>query len=141
MSLDPQVEQFVRDNNKGVLATFRINGMPQLSIVVCGLLRDGVGISTTEDRAKLKNLKRDPRCSLLVSKDEWWGYVVMEGRAEVLSAEDGTDPEELRLALRDVYRAASGQEHPDWDEYDEAMRQERRAVVIVRPDRVYGTAI
>ena len=53
---------------------------------------------------------------------------------------DNTDHEVLKLALRDVYRAASGQEHPDWDEYDRAMVDDRRAAVIVVPNSVYGTA-
>ena len=53
---------------------------------------------------------------------------------------DSTDAEELRLALRDVYRAASGEEHPDWDEYDRAMVDVRRAAVVVMPEHVYGTA-
>lgn len=134
------VKNFLEENHKAVLSTFRSNGSAQLSVVLCGLYRDGVGISTTTERAKYTNLRRDPRCSLLVSKDDWWGYVVLEGRADLLSP-GITDPEELRLALRDVYRASSGQEHPDWDEYDRAMVEEHRAVVIVIPERVYGTAV
>ncbi|MEX0762014.1 MAG: PPOX class F420-dependent oxidoreductase [Dehalococcoidia bacterium] len=134
------IRKFLEANHKAVLSTFRANGSAQLSVVLCGLYRDGVGISTTTERAKYANLHRDPRCSLLVSKDDWWGYVVLEGRAELLSPGD-TDPEELRLALRDVYRSASGQEHPDWDEYDQAMVEEKRAVVIVTPERIYGTAV
>jgi hypothetical protein len=62
----------------------------------------------------LLNLKRNPRCSLLISQEDWWGYVVLEGHAEVLSA-DNTDAEEFRMALRDAYRAASGTEHPNWE--------------------------
>ena len=52
-----------------------------------------------------------------------------------------TDAEELRVALRDVYPAAAGVEHPDWEEYDEAMRLDRRSAVIVVPEHTYGTAI
>ena len=110
-----------------------------MSIVTVGAYRDGVAFTTTEDRAKLNNLKRNPRCSILVSKDNWWGYVVLEGNAQVLSA-DNTDADELRQALRDVYRSASGTEHPNWDEYDQAMVDDRRAAVVVVPDHVYGTA-
>ena len=93
----------------------------------------------TFDRAKLLNLKRDPRCSLLVSQEDWWGFVVLEGHAEILSAER-TDADELRLALRDTYRTASGQEHPNWEEYDQAMVDDQRAVIIVVPEHIYGTA-
>ena len=96
-------------------------------------------MTTTVDRAKYKNLRRHPRASLLVSKNDWWGYLVLEGEATVL-APDNTDADELRLALRDVYRAAADKEHPDWDDYDQAMVRDRRSIVIVVPDHNYGTA-
>ena len=114
--------------------------MPQMSVVTCGAFRDGVAFSTTADRAKLLNLKRDPRCSLMVSKQDWWGYVVLEGKATVLTS-DNTPAEDLRDALRDVYRAATNGDHPNWSEYDKAMVDDRRAAVIVVPDQIYGTAV
>ena len=137
--LPERVKRFVSENHRAVLTTFRRNGAAQMSIVTTGAYSDGAAFTTTEDRAKLSNLKRDPRCSLLVSHESWWGYVVLEGRARVM-APDNTDAEELRLALRDVYRAASGEEHPDWDEYDRAMVDDRRAAVVVVPEHIYGTA-
>ena len=132
------LKDFIAKNNKAVLSTFRKDGNAQLSIVVVGPHDDGAAFTTTADRAKLINLKRDPRCSLLVSQDSWWGYVVLEGKAQIMSS-DNTDADVLRLALRDVYKSISG-EHPNWDEYDQAMIDERRSVVIVVPDRTYGTA-
>ncbi|MEE9284610.1 MAG: PPOX class F420-dependent oxidoreductase [Dehalococcoidia bacterium] len=137
--LSDTVRAFVTENHMAVLTAHRKSGGLQMSVVTSGPYRDGVAFTTTEDRAKLINLRRDPRCALLVSKRDWWGYVVLDGKAEILAA-DNTDAEELRLALREVYRAAAGQEHPDWEEYDQAMRDERRAVVIVLPDQVYGAA-
>ena len=94
---------------------------------------------TFYERIKLANLRHNPRCSLMVSSQDWWGYVVLEGHALVLSSHN-TDAQELRLALRDVYRAAGGGEHPDWNEYDEAMVEHRRSAVIVVPEHTYGTA-
>jgi len=138
--LDPDVREFAAENHKAVLSTFRRDGATQMSIVTTGPYKDGVAFSTTMDRAKLRNLERDARCSLLVSKDNWWGYLVLEGRAEIISSKTA-GPDELRDAMRDVYRAAAGKEHPDWDEYDEAMRKEDRVTVVVIPDRVYGTAL
>ena len=136
--LPDNIRDFIASNDKAVLSTFRRNGQAQLSIISVGPYSDGAAFTTTEDRAKLLNLRRDPRCSLLVSQDSWWGFVVLEGNARIL-APDTTDPEELRQAFRDVYRSISG-EHPDWDEYDRAMVEDKRAVVIVVPDRIYGTA-
>jgi PPOX class probable F420-dependent enzyme len=136
--LPDNVREFASQTHRGVLTTFRRNGAAQMSIVSCGPYRNGVAFTTTADRAKLLNLKRNPRCSLLISQEDWWGYVVLEGHAEVLSA-DNTDAEEFRMALRDAYRAASGTEHPNWEEYDRAMIDDRRSVIIVLPDRIYGT--
>ena len=133
------IKQFASETHRGVLTTFRRNGAAQMSIISCGPLRDGIAFTVTEDRVKLKNLRRDPRCSLMVSRESWWGFVVLEGRAQIISA-DNTGPEELRLALREAYTAASGEDHPDWAEYDQAMRDDRRSVIIVVPDHIYGTA-
>ncbi len=133
------VRELATETHRGVLTTFRRNGAAQMSIISCGLVRDGIGFTVTEDRAKLKNLRRNPRCSLLVSRESWWGFVVLEGQAQILSA-DNTEPEELRQALRETYRAASGEEHPNWEEYDQAMIDDRRSVIIVIPEHIYGTA-
>ena len=135
-----RIREFVSENHQAVLTTFRRNGAAQMSIVTVGPYMDGVAFTTTAGRAKLTNLQRDPRCSLLVSRDDWWGYLVLEGRARAMSA-GNTDAEGLRIALRDVYRAAAGVEHPDWDEYDEAMRSDGRAAVVVVPDHLYGIAL
>ncbi len=134
-----RIKQFASETHRGVLTTFRRNGAAQMSIISCGPMRDGIAFTVTEDRVKLKNLRRDPRCSLMVSRESWWGFVVLEGRAQIISA-DNTGPEELRLALREAYTAASGEDHPDWAEYDQAMRDDRRSVIIVVPDHIYGTA-
>ena len=138
--LPENVTQFVSENHQAVLTTFRGNGAAQMSIVTVGAYGDGVGFTTTEDRAKLRNLIRDSRCSLLISKSDWWGYVVLEGNARLLRRGE-SDETELRDALRGIYRAASGQEHPDWDEYDQAMIDDERAAVIVAPEHIYGTGV
>jgi PPOX class probable F420-dependent enzyme len=137
--LPEDVIEFVSNNHQAVLTTFRRDGAAQMSIVTVGPYGDGAGFTTTEDRAKLHNLARNSRCSLLVSKSDWWGYIVLEGNAIVLRRGE-SDDNELRDALRGIYRSASGQEHPNWDEYDQAMINDRRAAVIVVPERIYGTA-
>lgn len=137
--LTPAAKQFASDNSKAVLTTFRGDGAAQMSIVLSTPLGEGVAFTTPEDRAKHKNLVRDPRCSLLISKDDWWGYVVLEGRAQIDTV-DTLGREGFLAACRQVFRQISG-EHPDWDEYDQAMIGEKRVVVTVVPDRVYGTAL
>ena len=134
------VEDFINANRQAVLTTFRASGAAQMSVVTVGAYGGGAGFTTTEDRAKLRNLARDPRCSLLVAAPDWRSYVVLEGRARLLRR-GRADDAELRDALRDIYRAASGSEHPDWDDYDRAMVADRRAAVVVVPEHTYGSAI
>ncbi|MFP6678837.1 MAG: PPOX class F420-dependent oxidoreductase [Dehalococcoidia bacterium] len=140
MALDQKTLKFMTENHNAVLSTYRRDGATQMSIVTTGPYKDGVAFSTTENRAKLRNLERNPRCSLLVAQDNWWGYVVLEGVAEIISLKT-TGAHELSDAMRDVYRAAAGKEHPNWDEYDEVMRQENRVGVVVIPNKTYGTVL
>ena len=138
--LPDKVVEFSAQTHRGVLTPFRRNGAAQMSIVSCGPYLDGIAFTVTESRVKLKNLRRDPRCTLLVSEETWRPFVVVEGRATILSA-NNTGPEEFKMALRDAYRVCSGEEHSNWDEYDQAMRDDRRSVIIVVPDHIYGTAV
>ena len=138
--LSENVKKFVGQTHRGVLTTFRRNGAAQMSIVSCGPMRDGVAFTVTSTRVKLWNLVRNPRCSLLVSNESWWGFVVLEGQAQIISA-DNTGADDLRDALREAYRTCSGEEHSNWEEYDRAMVDDKRSVIIVVPDHVYGTAL
>lgn len=135
--LDDNLKNFVAENRRGVLTTFRRDGSAQMSIITCGPLQDGVAFSTTEDRAKLRNLRRNSRCSLLVARENWSAYIVLQGHARLVSA-DNTDVSELKMVLRDVYRTAAATEHPDWEEYDQAMMDQKRSAIIVVPDHIYG---
>ncbi len=135
--LDDNLKSFVAENRRGVLTTFRRDGSAQMSIITCGPLQDGVAFSTTEDRAKLRNLRRNPRCSLMVARENWSAYIVLQGNARLLLA-DNTDADELRMALRDVFRTAAAAEHPNWHEYDQAMVDQKRSAIIVVPEHVYG---
>ena len=133
-----ELAAFLENNHNAVLTTFRTNGAAQMSIVTVGLLKNSAAFSTTEERAKLKNLKRYPRCSLLISAQNWSEYVVVEGTAKLYTMEN-TKAEELSFTLREIYRSETGNEHPDWDDYDIAMRTDRRVAVVISPDKVYGT--
>jgi PPOX class probable F420-dependent enzyme len=108
-----------------------------MSIVTCGLLDDGVAFTTTADRAKLRNLRRNPSCTILVGTGDWRNFLVLEGQARLISV-DNASAEEYRETLRQVFRTAAAQEHPNWPEYDQAMLDDRRSAVIVMPTNVYG---
>jgi PPOX class probable F420-dependent enzyme len=139
--LAPQIEQFIHDNPQGVMTSFRQNGMPQLSIVTVYPRDGGVGVSITENRAKFKNLLRDPRCSLLVSHTDWWsGFLVFEGTVE-LTHSGNTDPEKLRMARRYIFSATTRRRSADWDEYDRIANEDKRVAMLLRPEHVYGSAL
>ena len=86
MLTDAQRE-FLANHHNGALTTFRRNGAAQMSIVTCGLHGDGVAFTTTADRAKLRNLGRNPRCTILVGTDDWRNFVVLEGEARLVGVD------------------------------------------------------
>jgi PPOX class probable F420-dependent enzyme len=122
----------------GVLTTLKRDGRPQLSNVGYTFAGGVIRISVTDDRAKTANLRRDPRASFYVTAPDFGSYVVAEGVAELTPV--AKDPNDATVdELVDVYRSISG-EHPDWDEFRTAMVDERRLVVRIPVDRVYGMA-
>ncbi len=118
-------------------STLRADGHPQASNIAYSFADGLIRISVTADRAKTKNLRRDPRASLHVTSSDFWRFVVADGIAELspLAAEPG-DP--TTLALREVYEHVRGEPHPDWGEFDEAMVRDQRLVISIRPTHVYG---
>jgi PPOX class probable F420-dependent enzyme len=125
-----ELMEFVRPRHRALLVTTRRDGTPQLSPVTCGLDDHGrVLVSTYPERAKARNAHRDPRVSLCVLSDEWDGpYVQVDGDAEVLDLPEALEP------LVDYYRVIAG-EHPDWDEYREAMQRQGKSLIRVTPRR------
>jgi PPOX class probable F420-dependent enzyme len=121
---------FARPRHRGILTTVRRDGRPQLSPVSMGIDADGrVVVSTYPDRAKARNLRRDPRASVCVLSDDFDGaWVQVDGTAEVLDLPDALEP------LVDYYRAIAG-EHPDWDEYREAMRRQGKSLIRITVER------
>ena len=135
---DPRLLAFVAENRWGVLATIKHDGRPQLSNVGYAFDADAglVRVSVTADRAKTRNLERDPRASLHVTSPDFWTWVVVEGTAELTPA--AADPHDATVEeLVGYYRAVSG-EHPDWDDYRAAMVRERRRVVRLPVAHAYG---
>jgi PPOX class probable F420-dependent enzyme len=134
-----QAVRMAAANEKSVLVTVRSSdGRPQLSNVLHHLADGALRISTTADRAKTKNLRKDPWAALHVNGSDFWSYVVIEGPvtlSEVAREPDDETVEELVA----YYRSIRG-EHPDWDEYRAAQVSERRLMIRLTPDRAYGIA-
>lgn len=139
--LDPDLVALASGRNIGALATIKRDGRPQLSAVnfAFDAAASIARVSVVENGAKVHNLRRDPRASIFVTSEDGWTYAVLEGTvglSPVAVAPDDDTVEELI----EVYRAIRGAEHPDWDEYRDAMVADRRLVVRLRIERVYGLA-
>jgi PPOX class probable F420-dependent enzyme len=136
---ESELHALLADQHAGVLVTLKSDGRPQLSNVNhiydpgARLLR----VSITADRAKSKNLSRDPRASYHVTSPDFWKWAVADGDAELTPV--ASDPHDAVVAeLIEVYRAISGREHPDWDDYRAAMVRDQRRVVRLHVTHVYG---
>ncbi len=118
--------EFLRPRHRAIVITFRPDGRPQSSPVTCGVDTAGrLVVSTYPERAKVVNLRRDPRVSLCVLSDEWNGpWVQVDGTAEVLDLPEALEP------LVEYFRCISG-EHPNWDEYRDAMREQGKSLIRV----------
>jgi PPOX class probable F420-dependent enzyme len=126
-----QLIDFVRTRHRVTLVTTRRDGRPQISPVAAGVDDSGrIVISTYPDRAKAVNARRNPAVYLLVHSDDWDGpYVQVDGTAEVLDM----PAEQAEDALVEYFRCIAG-EHPDWDEYRQAMRRQGKSLIRITID-------
>lgn len=136
---DATLHTLLAERRAGVLVTLKRDGRPQLSNVNHaydpdrGLLR----ISVTADRAKTKNLLRDPRASYHVTSDDFWHWAVADADAELTPVATDIHDETVE-ELVELYRAIGRREHPDWDDYRAAMVRDRRLVARLHVTHVYG---
>ncbi|MGW7041986.1 TIGR03618 family F420-dependent PPOX class oxidoreductase [Streptomyces avermitilis] len=126
------------DHHAGVLVTLKRDGRPQLSNVGHAYYPDErtLRVSVTDDRAKTRNLRRDPRASYHVTGPDRRAYTVVEGVAELSPVARDPHDETVEELIR-LYRDVLG-EHPDWDDFRAAMVRDRRLVLRLRVERAYG---
>jgi PPOX class probable F420-dependent enzyme len=145
-SLDDVEALLAPEQYLAVVCTTRRDGGVQASVVNAGVLHhpkrpeDVVAFVARGGAVKLRHLRRDPRVSIVARSG--WMWAAVEGHAEIIGPDDtapGFDPGLLPALLREVFQAAGGT-HDDWAEYDRAMLDDRRAVVLVSPDRIYSNA-
>jgi PPOX class probable F420-dependent enzyme len=122
--------EFIRPRHHMLLITTRQDGRPQASPVSGGVDAEGrIVISSYPERAKSANVRRDGRTSVLVLSDDFGDpWVQVDGTGEVIELPDAVEP------LVEYYRSISG-EHPDWDEYREAMRKQGKCLIRITPER------
>jgi len=120
---------FAREHHQAILSTRRRDGSPQMSPVACAVQDGQVVISSRETAIKAKNLGRDPRASLCVFSDGFYGpWVQLDGTAVIQSLPDAMEP------LVEYYRSLSG-EHPDWDDYRASMTRDQRLLIRITVER------
>jgi PPOX class probable F420-dependent enzyme len=147
-TLDPKLAEAVAlaaaESGLAVVSTVRADGTVQASLVNVGLLPHPAGGQpslgfTTYGKVKLANLRARPQ--LAITFKNGWQWATVEGRAELAGPDDAApwlaDADQLRLLLREVFTAAGGT-HDNWPEYDRVMAEERRAVVLIEPTRIYS---
>ena len=127
MSRDELLD-FIRPRHQAIVITTRAGGRPQASPVTCGVDAEGrIVVSTYPERAKARNARRNRQVSVLFLSDDFGGaWVQVDGDAEVIDMPEAAD------ALVDYYRAIAG-EHPDWDDYRQAMVRQDKSLLRVTP--------
>ena len=129
--------EFVAERKNAMLLAIKSDGRPQSSNVVYVVNDAGqILISVTEGRAKTKNLRRDPRASLHVNRDDFWAYVVVEADVQ-LTAVAASPYDDTVDQLVEYFRAVAG-EHDNWDEYRQAMVDDQRLIMTLTPTHAYG---
>ncbi len=122
----------------GALATLKRDGRPHLSTVGYDWNPETreIRISTTEDRLKVKQLRRDPHASLYVSSADHWKFAVAEGKAELSEVTRTPGDAAGRKIL-----AAQRRKPEDETEFLETIAAERRLVITIGIEKLYGTAL
>lgn len=133
------------DHGLCTLSTLRRDGSVQATVINAGVLDHPVGggqvvgLVAIGGSRKLRNLRADPRATIVARAG--WRWATVEGEAEIIGPDDphpDVDGEALRRLLRDIFRAAGGT-HDDWATYDRVMAEQRRAAVLITPRRTYST--
>ncbi len=121
---------FLKQNHRAVLVTYKRDGSVQTTPVSAAVDGDGYAIISSRETAyKTRNLRRDPRATLCVMNDGFYGrWIQVVGRAEIVSLPEAMEP------LVDYYRRAGG-EHPDWDDYRAAMQKQQRCLIRIQIER------
>jgi len=127
-----EVQKFVAENHRGVLVARKRDGWPQLTLVTPAVDAEGRVIVHSRAAAyKVKNIRREPRVSMLVMGEQFSGsrYVQLHGTAEVVA-----QPEAMDLLVY-WHRQVRG-EHPNWQEYREKIKEEQQVVIRIKIEKV-----
>lgn len=129
--------EYAASVQSGALITLRKDGRPQSSDVHHGVLDGAITFSVLPTRAKVYNVERDPRVVYHISNPADGSYLSFDATAEVSPIATSVDHPSIEV-LKNSFRAVAKKEHPDWQEFAEAMVAEQRRVITVTPSKVVG---
>lgn len=136
MDLDKAIT-WASTTHHGVLITLRKDGRPQSSDIAYTVIEGKFCISATATRAKTINLLRDNRAVLHITSPETWSYISFDGIAEITQI--AQQPEDsVCKELAKVFTAIQKKQHPNWDEFNQAMINDKRLVIRFVPDSAVG---
>ena len=132
------------ENGLATISTTQADGRVLSSVANCGVVDHPVtgapcvALVSMGGAVRLDHVRRGSQVTIAIRRGWQWRSVT--GPADIVGPDDpheDVDGEALRLLLREVFQAAGGT-HDDYDEYDRAMADERRAAVLVAPERILG---
>ena len=136
MDLDNAIT-WASTTHHGVLITLRKDGRPQSSDIAYTVIEGKFCISATATRAKTINLLRDNRAVLHITSPETWSYISFDGIVEITQI--AQQPEDsVCKELAKVFTAIQKKQHPNWDEFNQAMINDKRLVIRFVPDSAVG---
>jgi PPOX class probable F420-dependent enzyme len=127
----------LRDNHTAVVSTVGPSGKVQNTVISTALFDGKVAFASRPDTVKVRNIQHTGRATVTVIKLDTRRYVTVEGPAVVKEWDEKAAAQQIAL-LRDVY-TAMGRPPEKWDDFESSMRSEQRSVVLVTPERVYGS--
>ncbi|HLH62008.1 MAG TPA: PPOX class F420-dependent oxidoreductase [Ktedonobacteraceae bacterium] len=123
-----EMQQLLSKSNNAIVAVNRPEGGPQLTPVWYAWDGTSFYFSTTKDRAKYPNIRRDPNISLVVDDFDMHKYVVAYGRAEIIEHD-----------FADLVRPVIKKYVPA-DRVEQAVKavvdNPKRVLVVLRPDKI-----
>lgn len=123
-----EMQQLLSKSNNAIVAVNRPEGGPQLTPVWYAWDGTTFYFSTTKDRAKYPNIRRDPNISLIVDDFDMHKYVVAYGRAEIIEHD-----------FADLVRPVIKKYVPA-DRVEQAVKavvdDPKRVLVVLRPDKI-----
>jgi PPOX class probable F420-dependent enzyme len=137
-SLTAGAREWLIQHHRAVLITLRADGSPQSSNVLAAFDGDTFRVSVTAERAKTRNLARDPRATMHVLGEDFWSYasVACSARLGAISTENGDQP---ALDLLKTYEDITGETHPNRDEFFGVQVAEHRLLLTLHAESITGS--